>query len=94
MKKISIGGIICLAIALATFVWSFSIMDSVKKAVSEIKRDVVLLNEPVIKPENEGKPVLITGSVSVNQDELRDGEFDVGIHTLRLERCVYMYQQE
>jgi len=92
--NIPIGSIICAVIAIALFIWSFSVVAGVDATAKEVTRDMVVLDELKVMPENEGKPVMISGKISIKKDSLSDEEFGVKIKTPRLKRTVFMYQWE
>lgn len=57
-----------------------------KKRLNEIKNEVVVLKEPKVLPENDGKLVLVTGRVTAKEKELKDKDFGINVKTPYLKR--------
>ena len=92
MKRISIGGccmviigVFCLFLSLVAF-WQMGGFGS------ELERDLVILDRPVVLPENEGKLVAVIGDVTAKDEYIVDPYFGIKVKSPVLRRQVMMYQ--
>ena len=92
------GAIKGIFIGLIIFVIGFPVLwmnegDAVRNtnALNELTKVTIDVGKPEIKPENEGKPVFMTGPAAT-QDVLTDSVFGISENAIRLEREVQIYQ--
>jgi len=85
-------GIIVSVITLLFLIWPVMILIGSSENVSELENEIIVLDKPVVRAENEGKLVLIKGILSTDEEYLYDKDFDIAFHTSLLKRTVYMYQ--
>jgi len=92
MKKLSIPGAICLAFAALFLFLGIGIFVQQSNAGPMLEKELIMLDAPVVLPENEGKLVAIQGEVIVGDDRPEDDEFGIISYTPILYRRVSMYQ--
>jgi len=94
-KKANLPGcsVVCIVLAILCFLLSFYSVNDTKRIIAEVERDLVVLESATVMPENEGKPVLVSGKLSV-KGELKDNDFSVAVKAPKLNRIVYMFQWE
>lgn len=92
------GAIKGIFIGLILFLIGFPVLwmnegDAVRNtnALNELTKVTIDVGTPEIKPENEGKPVFMTGPAAT-QDILTDPIFGISENAIRLEREVEIYQ--
>ena len=94
MKKVSIVGIICLIIAVIVLFMSFKINKDLNGKLQIASKDAIELKDSTILDKNEGKLVILTGKLSLENEFVSDDELGVKVKTLSLLRNVEMYQWE
>lgn len=71
--------------------WNESRAINQERALQEGEKSVISVESGVVKPENEGKLVHITGKATTKK-QLRDQEFGITVNAIKLNRTVEMYQ--
>jgi len=90
-SNISPLGIIFFLLALISSGYILSYDKNLNSVMAEVKDTLVAVEDAKISPENEGKPVLISGKLYV-KNEIKDEEFNVSVKSSKLNRTVYIYR--
>ena len=91
MKTFSIGSIIWLILAILSFILNVYVTLMAPKSM-EYMRNMIEIEDARLKPENDGKLVLVNGKIETEEDFLKDPMFNISVHTPILIRDVQMLQ--
>ena len=90
MKKKLLSGCGCLLVMIAVF-FAFAGVSMIfvnRGILPEIEKNMVILDKPVVLPENEGKLVLVRGKAASEQEYVVDPIFGVTAKSPKLYRNV------
>ena len=88
MKRISIGGVICLLIAVVLMLILRWDEGKAQKDFPEIAKNIIETDGATVAPENNGKLVLIKGNIKLEKETITDPAFHVTLATPQLIRVV------
>ena len=91
VKNLSMGTVIWWSLAIISLITNIFLTVRVVKAVPEIEAATVVENAQIL-PENDGKLVVVTGAVTMEEDVVTDPLFGISVPSPILIRQVQMYQ--
>jgi hypothetical protein len=89
--KNAIGAVICGALAILTLFLTIKAFSQWSN-MQPLREGAVVIKDGKVLPENEGKLVLVSGRVTVEDSEVSDTQFDVAVKSPYLSRIVEMRQ--